>query len=112
MALDDFGTGYTSVAYLQSYGFDKLKLDKSLVDHLVDDPKAAVVVQGVILLATGLSMKITAEGVETDAQAKLLGVAGCHLLQGYHYSRPSRFSEMLHEIAADCEHRISGGLGA
>lgn len=93
MVLDDFGTG-TSIAYLQAYGFNKIKLDKSLIDDLVTSKKSSVLVQGVMFLANGLAMEITAEGVETEGQAKLLELAGCRLMQGYLYSKPVPVAEM------------------
>lgn len=111
VVLDDFGTGYTSIAYLQSYGFDKIKLDKSLIDNLVSDPKAGVLVQGAIFMAHGLSMEITAEGVECDAQARMLDAAGCHLHQGYHYSRPLPFDDLLDQIAHEREQPIRRAAG-
>lgn len=88
VSLDDFGTGYTSIAYLRSYGFDKIKIDKSLSERIEDDHASAILVQGVIFIANGLSMQVTAEGVESLNQAKLLEVAGCNLLQGYLFGKP------------------------
>nr|WP_303651416.1 EAL domain-containing protein [Asticcacaulis currens] len=99
MVLDDFGTGFTSIAYLQAYGFNKIKLDKSLIDDLVTSKKSAVLVQGVMFLANGLAMEITAEGVETEGQAKLLELAGCRLMQGYLYSKPAPAAEMKAQLS-------------
>ncbi len=87
MALDDFGTGYTSIAYLRRYGFNRIKIDKSLAGIIQSDKQAAVLVAGTVFLANGLSMSVTAEGVETEEQATLLRLAGCQHLQGYLFSK-------------------------
>ena len=88
VVLDDFGSGYTSIAYLQKYGFDAIKIDRSLASRVDVDPRARVLVTGVVYLANGLDMKVTAEGVETDEQAALLRLAGCRHLQGYRFHKP------------------------
>jgi len=87
VALDDFGTGYTSIAYLQTYGFGRIKIDKSLVDGIGIDHKASVLISGIVFLAAGLDMAVTAEGVESEGQATLLRLAGCHCLQGFLFGR-------------------------
>ena len=96
VVLDDFGTGYTSIAYLQKYGFDAIKLDRSLASRIGADARARVLVTGVIYLANGLDMSVTAEGVETDEQATLLQLAGCTNLQGYRFHKPKPLSEWTH----------------
>ena len=88
MVLDDFGTGYTSIAYLQKYGFDAIKIDSSLASRIGEDERARVLVTGVIYLANGLDMGVTAEGVETEEQETLLQLAGCTNLQGFRFHRP------------------------
>ncbi|MDY7099034.1 MAG: EAL domain-containing protein, partial [Pseudomonadota bacterium] len=88
LALDDFGTGFTSIHYLQSYGFDHIKIDKSLVTGLEPGNKATQLVTGAITMASALDIEVTAEGVETAKQARLLRKAGCHTMQGYHFGRP------------------------
>jgi diguanylate cyclase (GGDEF)-like protein len=95
VALDDFGTGYTSIAYLQQYGFDRIKIDKSLAGQIATDKKAGVLVAGAIYLATGLDMAVTAEGVETEEQAAMLRLAGCQCLQGFWYSAPKSLPDLL-----------------
>ncbi len=94
-ALDDFGTGFTSIAYLQSYGFDCIKLDKSLSDKLLHEPKASLLISGMVFMANGLDMKIIAEGVESEGQATLLRMAGCHGLQGFLFGKPVPLSTLL-----------------
>lgn len=88
VVLDDFGSGYTSIAYLQKYGFDAIKIDSSLASRVDFDARARVLVTGVVFLANGLDMSVTAEGVETDEQAALLRLAGCRNLQGFRFHAP------------------------
>ncbi|MFN3470812.1 MAG: putative bifunctional diguanylate cyclase/phosphodiesterase [Novosphingobium sp.] len=95
VALDDFGTGFTSIHYLRSYGFSHIKLDKSLIDGLAPDSKAALLVTGAITLACGLDLQVIAEGVENEIQANLLRAAGCHELQGYHFGRPMPLDDLV-----------------
>jgi diguanylate cyclase (GGDEF)-like protein/PAS domain S-box-containing protein len=88
IALDDFGTGYSSLSYLRSFPFDKIKIDKSFIHDMTDNPDAASIVRAVTGLATELQMATTAEGVETAEQLQRLREFGCTEMQGYLYSRP------------------------
>jgi diguanylate cyclase (GGDEF)-like protein len=88
IALDDFGTGYSSLAYLWKFPFDSIKIDRSFVSEMQDEPKAAAIVQTVLGLAKTLQLVVTAEGVETEDQAHSLNDAGCDLAQGYLFGRP------------------------
>jgi diguanylate cyclase (GGDEF)-like protein len=88
IALDDFGTGYSSLAYLANFGFDKLKIDRSFVSGISHQKKAKTIVQAVVTIGRGLGMKIVAEGVETEAEAAMMRLFGCHEMQGYFFSRP------------------------
>jgi diguanylate cyclase (GGDEF)-like protein len=88
IALDDFGTGYSSLSYLWRFPFDTVKIDRSFVMGMETEPKAAAIVNTITALGKALDMTITAEGVETQAQAQLLRLAGCDRAQGYLYSRP------------------------
>jgi EAL domain-containing protein (putative c-di-GMP-specific phosphodiesterase class I) len=87
IALDDFGAGYSSLSYLRKLPLDKLKIDKSFVDDL-HSPISAAIIHAIVALARALGLKITAEGVETEAQRLFLRVCGCDLLQGYLFSQP------------------------
>ena len=98
-ALDDFGTGFTSIAYLQSYGFACVKIDKSLSAKLAYDPKATMLIAGLVYMASGLDMRVTAEGVETEAQAVILRTSGCHSLQGFLFGRPGTLDQINLMIA-------------
>lgn len=87
IALDDFGTGYASIGFLRRFRFEKLKLDRSLVELAgVDDASRAMMLSS-IALARALDMGVTAEGVETQEQADLVRLAGCDQIQGWLYYR-------------------------
>jgi len=88
ISIDDFGTGYSSLAYLKQIPVDELKIDKSFVMHMEDDESDAVIVRSTIDLAHNLGLKVTAEGVETEAALELLDILGCNSAQGYHICRP------------------------
>ena len=98
VALDDFGTGYSSLSYLRSFPFDKIKIDRSFITALNDDPSATAIVRAIVDLANALHMETTAEGVEDDDQLACLRGEGCGNIQGYLFSRPidgSRIAAML-----------------
>ena len=88
IAIDDFGTGYSSLAYLKDFYIDVLKIDRSFVRNLPADEEQATITQAIISLGHSLGMSITAEGVETNAQASFLTENGCNHLQGYFYGKP------------------------
>jgi predicted signal transduction protein with EAL and GGDEF domain len=88
IALDDFGTGYSSLSYLRSFPFDKLKIDRSFVINIADDPNAGAIVKAILDLASALQMETTAEGVESLEQQAELQSRGCDTLQGFLFSRP------------------------
>lgn len=88
IALDDFGTGYSSLSYLRALPLHRLKIDRSFVADLVDDPEAQSVVQTIIDLCRRLDLTVIAEGVETAEHASTLSGMQCDMLQGYYFSRP------------------------
>lgn len=88
MALDDFGSGYSNLNYLSSYPFEKLKLDRSLLKDIEQNPRNALLISATIDLAHRLGLKVVAEGIETAYQHRWLKDAGCDLGQGYYLSRP------------------------
>ncbi|MDM7981897.1 MAG: bifunctional diguanylate cyclase/phosphodiesterase [Rhizobium sp.] len=88
IALDDFGAGFSSVGYLRQFGFDRMKIDRSLVQSLDRGHRAVEMLQATVALARSLGIPVTAEGVETEQQAVILRIAGCDQLQGYLFGRP------------------------
>ncbi|KAA6182391.1 putative bifunctional diguanylate cyclase/phosphodiesterase [Pseudomonas veronii] len=94
IAIDDFGTGYSSLSYLKSLPLDKIKIDKSFVQDLLDDDDDATIVRAIIQLGKSLGMQVIAEGVETAEQEAYIISEGCHEGQGYHYSNPLTAREL------------------
>jgi diguanylate cyclase (GGDEF)-like protein/PAS domain S-box-containing protein len=88
IAMDDFGTGYSSLSYLQSFPFDKIKIDKSFISNVKGNPQSAAIVRAVIGLAHGLNLPVLAEGVETKEQLEFLAAESCNEVQGYLLGRP------------------------
>jgi diguanylate cyclase (GGDEF)-like protein/PAS domain S-box-containing protein len=87
-AIDDFGTGYSSLSYLKKFDIDYLKIDQSFVRDLETDPDDMALSEAIIVMAHKLGLKVIAEGVETEAQRKLLTEACCDYAQGYLFSQP------------------------
>jgi diguanylate cyclase (GGDEF)-like protein len=88
IAMDDFGTGYSSLSYLQSFPFDKIKVDRSFVSDLETNNSNAAIVRAVVTLARSLNLPVLAEGVETEAQRLILSHEGCDQIQGYLIGKP------------------------
>jgi len=88
IAMDDFGTGYSSLAYLWRFPFDKIKIDRSFVAEMQDNSAIADILRTIALLGQTLNLEVTAEGVETTAQARLLADMRCDTFQGFLYGRP------------------------
>jgi diguanylate cyclase (GGDEF)-like protein len=94
IAMDDFGTGYSSLTYLQSFPFDKIKIDRSFVKNITDNPSSLNIVRAVAALANGMGMTATAEGVETAEQLAQITSEGCTEMQGFLFSRPLPAAEI------------------
>jgi EAL domain-containing protein (putative c-di-GMP-specific phosphodiesterase class I) len=88
IAMDDFGTGYSSLSYLQSFPFDKIKIDRSFIRDVADGVGSLNIVRAVAAMARGLGMTTTAEGVETQEQLDAVRSEGCTEMQGFLFSRP------------------------
>jgi EAL domain-containing protein (putative c-di-GMP-specific phosphodiesterase class I) len=93
IAMDDFGSGYSSLSYLQSFPFDKIKIDKTFVANLDHSPQSAAIIRAVIGLGRGLELPIVAEGVETKSQLDFLTREACDQVQGYVVGRPLPIEE-------------------
>lgn len=103
ISMDDFGTGYSSLSLLRDLPINELKIDKSFVDNILHDPRAANMIQSILYIARGHEMDVVVEGVELEAQASELVLMGCRRFQGYYFSRP----EKLEHILAMCRTQLS-----
>jgi diguanylate cyclase (GGDEF)-like protein len=102
ISLDDFGTGYSSLSYLQRFPFDKIKIDRSFINDICEAGGSSPIVQAVVAMALARSMSTTAEGVETEAQRKMLHKLGCTQMQGFLFSPAvptGRLKELLGQSA-------------
>jgi EAL domain-containing protein (putative c-di-GMP-specific phosphodiesterase class I) len=88
IAMDDFGTGYSSLSYLQSFPFDKIKIDQTFISKLERNPQSAAIIRAVIGLGRGLDLPVAAEGVESAAQLAFLTKELCDEVQGFLVGHP------------------------
>jgi EAL domain-containing protein (putative c-di-GMP-specific phosphodiesterase class I) len=95
ISVDDFGAGYSSLSYLQRLPIDILKLDRSFVEEFKTSGGSSSLVQGIVSLAHGLGMRVTAEGIETEQQLELVHHSGCDKVQGFLLGRPSPAASAL-----------------
>jgi len=95
IAIDDFGTGFSSLSYIKLMPANRLKIDISFIKEVIQNRRDAAITQGVISMAHHLSLEVVAEGVETEAQAAFLRRNNCDLLQGYLFSRPIPFDQLV-----------------
>jgi diguanylate cyclase (GGDEF)-like protein/PAS domain S-box-containing protein len=106
IALDDFGTGFSSLSHLRRYAIDTIKIDRSFIARILSEPQSFAIVKAAIGLAHDLGLRVVAEGIETEEQARLLRTHGCDFGQGYLVARP------LHPDAVPDFLREAGGSGA
>ena len=95
LAIDDFGTGYSSLSYLQHLPIDLLKIDRAFVEHIELDRSSVAVARAIIALATTMSLRTVAEGIETARQAELLLGLDCEFGQGFFYGKPMSCAEFI-----------------
>lgn len=100
IAIDDFGTGYSSLAYLAKLPVNSLKIDRSFIITMLNDSNAMTLVSTMISLAHSLGLKVVAEGVDSEEQAKVLGRLGCDEMQGYLFSKPLPAPELASLLGA------------
>jgi diguanylate cyclase (GGDEF)-like protein/PAS domain S-box-containing protein len=94
IAIDDFGTGYSSLAYLANLPVQALKIDRSFVITMLENPNTMTLVSTIISLAHSLKLKVIAEGVDSEDQAKMLRLLHCDQMQGYLFSKPLAFPQI------------------
>ena len=106
IAMDDFGTGYSSLAYLWRFPFDKIKIDRSFVAEMQDNTAIADILRTIALLGQTLNLEVTAEGVETPAQARLLADMRCDQFQGFLYGRPMPVGDIPSFLVSNLARRM------
>jgi EAL domain-containing protein (putative c-di-GMP-specific phosphodiesterase class I) len=104
ISMDDFGTGYSSLSYLRCFPFDKIKIDRSFVHDLEGNPQTLAIVRAILRLASGLDMKVVAEGIETKRDLACLEAEGCKEGQGFYFSAARPQSEVLTLLATGSRH--------
>jgi diguanylate cyclase len=100
ISIDDFGTGYSSLGYLHQFDVDELKIDRSFVIEMLNEPRCIAIIRAIIGLARGLGLNTVAEGIEKPEQATLLREFGCDYGQGYYFARPLAEAEILARLQA------------
>ena len=112
LAIDDFGMGYSSLSQLSFLPLDTLKIDRVFTQGMLEVPRQAAVVRGIIALAKGLGLSVVAEGVETPAQAAALRAEGCDLMQGFHFDRPLAAADFARRLAGPTPPASPAAAGA
>ncbi len=107
ISIDDFGKGYCSLAYLQEFEFDTLKIDKDFVQDMGVDGKGLQLVRVLMMLARDLDMKLIAEGVETEEQFNRLSAMKCPFIQGYYFSRPVSAEQVKAMLDEGCHINVN-----
>ncbi|WP_022720867.1 bifunctional diguanylate cyclase/phosphodiesterase [Rhodopseudomonas sp. B29] len=100
VAMDDFGAGYSSLSYLQSFPFDKIKIDQAFTRKLETNPESAAIVEAILNLSRTLKLPVIAEGVETESQLAFLAKAGCDEVQGYLIGKPQPMAHYRHLVSS------------
>lgn len=101
VALDDFGTGFSSLAHLNEFPMDFVKIDRSFTSALPHDPRTRAIVEGVLAMSNGLGLSVVAEGVETQEEAEALRAIGCEEAQGWLYHRPMPLDDLERLMAPE-----------
>lgn len=109
IALDDFGTGFSSLSYLSTFRWDELKIDRSFLKNLDEDPLGLAIIQAILVLAKELDAKVIVEGIESRKQVQLLEQTGCHVGQGFLFGRPAPIDAVLDTILKGRAATTAGG---
>jgi len=112
VALDDFGSGFSSIGYLRQFGFDRIKIDRSLTMNVLEDSRAREMLRATVALARSLDIPVTAEGIELEEQGRALQGFGCDELQGYFYGKPMPEAEISKRLAAQMATALNEEHGA
>lgn len=105
VALDDFGTGYSSLNYLANLSVNNLKIDKSFVDKIIENEKSRSIVKSIIDMSKNLNISVIAEGVEEQKEWDLLRSFGCDYMQGYLYSKPLAYNDLIALLSRSAGHK-------
>ena len=108
IAIDDFGTGYSNLARLRDLPVDRVKLDRSLIEHIVDNAEARTIAHAVVGLIHGIGCEAVAEGIESQAQADVMRVIGCDVIQGYAIAAPMDERAFIAWSRAEDRQRTTG----
>jgi diguanylate cyclase (GGDEF)-like protein len=100
LALDDFGTGYSSLSYLRQYPIDTVKIDRTFLDEVPQNPASATLVETIIVMAHALGKRVIAEGIETNEQLMFLRERRCDAAQGFYLARPLAAAAMTELLQA------------
>lgn len=99
MCLDDFGSGYANLNAVLRIPFSAVKMDRSLLSGISNDPQAAAFYRSIVMIMQHMGYKVIAEGAETEAEVKLLEKWGVDMIQGYYFSRPLNTRDLLEKIS-------------
>ncbi len=95
VSVDDFGTGNASIQYLATLPADELKIDRSFICGILDDPRAEAIVRSTVEVARHLGLRVVAEGIESEAVLEHVAALGCDTAQGYFVARPLAFDDLV-----------------
>ncbi len=100
LSIDDFGTGYSSLSYLNRFPVDSLKIDKSFISDITENPGSAAITRTIITMSDSFGLNVVAEGVETAEQYAFLKKNGCDEIQGYYFTKPLSAEEFSEYVAS------------
>ncbi|WP_083998255.1 EAL domain-containing protein [Caryophanon tenue] len=99
--MDDFGTGYSSFNYLKTFELDGVKIDRSFIQNIAQQPVNASITSAMIKMAQYLKLEVIAEGVETEDELAHLHDEGCYMIQGFYYSKPQPIEQFEQRYIVD-----------